>query len=81
MSTIIDFLSSILVDFVKVLGLLLESFVNGFKFFTSAMSTIPGFVVDILNSLPSFFKVGLTGVFGLLLFVVFFKLFAIIKTS
>ena len=34
---------------------------------------------DILDELPVFFQIGLTGVFGLLLFVIFFKLLQLIK--
>lgn len=81
MENIVNFGIKLIGSLVKLIDVLLSSFINGIEFFTASMTTIPTFVIDLLNGLPSFFKVGLTGVFGLLLLVVFFKIFAIIKTS
>ena len=72
-------LTSILTLLYNVFDLLLKSFVSGIQFFSSTITTIPDLIFDLLDSLPGFFQVGFTGVFGLLLCVVFFKLFQLFK--
>ena len=78
-SKIVSFVFSILSLLYNVLVFLFDSFINGFQFFVSTFTNIPNLVFELLNELPPFFQVGLTGIFGLLLVVVFFKLYQIIK--
>lgn len=67
---------SFLIDGISFLG---GSFINGLQFMLSTFITIPSLVLDLFYSLPSFFQVGLSGVFSLLLCVVFFKLLVLFK--
>lgn len=78
-SSIWNLLTSIISLFTDTIGLIIDSFVNGIQFFVSTITSIPNLVFDILDELPVFFQIGLTGVFGLLLFVIFFKLLQLIK--
>lgn len=79
MLKMLEFVSSLIELFVKSLTGLVTSFLNGVQFFFSTLSNIPLFIVDIFQELPSFFQVGLSGILGLLLFVVFMKLYALVK--
>lgn len=76
-----EFAKSVLVLIGNLLSSLLSSFSNGISFFSSTITTIPNFLFDIFKELPSFFQTGLSGILGLLLFVIVFKLIAIIRTS
>lgn len=70
----ITFFFNFLIDGISFLG---SSFINGLQFLLSTFITIPSLVLDLFYSLPGFFQVGLSGVFSLLLCVVFFKLLAL----
>mgnify|MGYP005778201301 CR=1 FL=1 len=74
-----ELLTSIFNLILNVLDLLLSSFIDGIQFFASTFTSIPNLIIDLLDTLPGFFQVGLTGIFGLLLFVVLFKLIQLIK--
>lgn len=76
---IFDLLFSIIDLLFNVFNFLLSSFVNGIRFFASTFTSIPNLVFDLFNELPDFFNIGLTGIFGLLLTVVFFKLLVLFK--
>lgn len=81
MGEFIQLCGSLIKLFVNSLEFLFSSFINGVQFFTSTFTNIPNLIFDMFKELPSFFQIGLTGVFGLLLFVVLAKLFALIKLS
>lgn len=60
---------------------LIDSITNGVNFIISSLITIPNFLFDIFNSLPSVFRTGLSGVLGAMIFILVFKVVAIIRTS
>lgn len=76
---IFTLLTSIIQLLFNVFNFLLSSFVNGISFFASTFTSIPSLVFELLYELPDFFRIGLLGVFGLLLTVVFFKLLLLFK--
>lgn len=71
-------LGGIITGLFKLVGVLFTSIFNGFQFFISSLSTIPNYIFDILNSLPSFFQIGLTGVFGLIIGITILKVVSIV---
>lgn len=75
-----EFLISIFDLLFKVLSFCLESFSNGVNFFISTFTNIPLFILDLFNELPSFYRIGISGIFGLLLLVVFLKLVALVRS-
>lgn len=75
----IEFFQSLLDLIGNVIIFCSSIFVNGIQFFITSFTTIPSILFDLFNALPSFYRMGITGVFGLLLFVVFGKLIALIK--
>lgn len=72
----IIFFFNFLIDGISFLS---SSFINGLQFLLSTFITIPSLVLELFYSLPNFFQVGLSGVFSLLLCVVFFKLLVLFK--
>lgn len=76
---LIDFIISIFNLLVNVVGFLGSSLINGLNFFISTFTAVPNLIFDILSELPSFYKIGITGVFGCLLLIVFLKLVALVK--
>lgn len=76
---IFSLLGSVIELLFNVFNFLLASFVNGIRFFASTFTSIPNLIFELLYELPDFFRIGLTGVFGLLLVVVFFKLLVLFK--
>lgn len=78
-SSIFDIVVSILGSLISIIEFLLVSFKNGIQFFTSTFTSIPNLLFDLFDLLPSYFQVGISGIFGLLLLVVFFKLLILFK--
>lgn len=74
-----ELITSIFTLLYNVVKFLITHFTSGVQFFASTFTSIPNLIFDLLYELPSFFQVGLAGIFGLLLFVVFFKLFQLVK--
>lgn len=77
--SLIDFIISIFNLLFNVVGYLGSSLLNGLNFFISTFSSIPNILFEIFYELPSFYKIGLSGVFGCLLLVVFLKLLALVR--
>ena len=77
--SLLDFITSIFNSFINVISFLGSSLLNGLNFFITTFTSIPNILFEIFNELPSFYKVGLTGVFGCLLLVVFLKLVSLAK--
>lgn len=77
--TIYDLLSSVIGLLVNLANFLLTSFISGIEFFSSTFISIPNLLFDLFFELPDYFRVGLSGVFALLLVVVFFKLLILFK--
>lgn len=74
-----SFLLSLIELLYNVLVFCLDSFFNGIQFFISTFTNIPLFLFDLFKELPPFYQVGITGIFGLLMLVVFLKLVALIR--
>lgn len=81
MKLVLSFIGSILETIYNLVKVLLSSLVNGLEFLGLSLTTIPNFLFDTFNGLPDFFKVGYTGLLGVLLLVAIFKLLSIIKGS
>lgn len=75
-----SFLLSLLDLFFKVLSFCIDSFFNGAQFFISTFTNIPLFLLELFEELPSFYQVGITGIFGLLILVVFLKLILLVRS-
>lgn len=84
--------SSIFISFVNVIWellkgifdlvvLIFDSLTNGIAFFITTMSKLPSFLIDLFYTLPTFIRIGLGGVFGLLIFVVIFKIIVLIREA
>ena len=78
--TLLNFITSIFNLFVNVISFLGNSLFNGLNFFITTFTTIPNILFEIFNELPSFYKVGLSGVFGCLLLVVFLKIVSLVRS-
>lgn len=76
---LLEFIISIFNLLFNVIGFLGSSLINGLNFFITTFVTIPNVLFEIFNELPSFYKIGITGVFGCLLLVVFLKLIALVR--
>lgn len=76
---ILDFFENIFSGFYNLINLLFSSLINGLKFFLMILTYVPNYFFDLFYDLPMFFRIGFTGVFGLLLFVLIFKLLKIIN--
>lgn len=78
---IIDFVSqlgSVLNGLFSLFKLLLDSIISGFQFSFTSFSVIPQYIFDTLSSMPSFFQIGLFGVFGLVIGITILKIVSII---
>lgn len=62
----------------NLITILLSSIKNGFIFFTSLFSTVPNYLFDILYDLPPFFRIGLLGTLGIVLFIIVLKVLSIL---
>lgn len=74
-----EFLLSLLDLLFSIFGFLGSSLLNGVNFFISTLTNLPLFLLDLFNELPPFYKVGISGVFGLLLLVVFLKIVSLVR--
>ncbi len=71
----IDNLISLLFNVIKFLG---SSLIDGLNFFISTFVTVPLYILELFNELPPIFKIGISGIFGLLLLVVFLKIVSLL---
>lgn len=76
---VIDLFASILKMIWNIVTNLDDVFLNGIQFFVSTFTNIPNFIFDILYELPVFYRNGLIGIFGLLLFILTIKIISLLK--
>ncbi len=76
---LLEFFGSLFKLLYNVLTFCLNSFLNGIQFFISTFTNIPLFILDLFEELPPFYRIGISGVFGLLILVVFLKIATLVK--
>lgn len=81
MLEIVDFVVSTIRLLYETISILPNLFINGLQYFVSTITTVPLFIIDLFHELPEFMQVGLSGILGLFMFIVFLKLFALLKLN
>ena len=80
LGTFADILSNFVSGLIDIFNTSISITVSGFHFITAFITEVPKLLnLGLLDSMPSFIHFGINSLFGVILFVIVFKLFQLIK--